>query len=75
MVAELATVAEVGARDPASVVGPFVELALGLRDAARQDGRFADADAVRDQLAALGVEVRDAPGGSSWTLDGDGRGQ
>ena len=69
MVGELAALATVGARDPAVVVGPYVELALTLRDAARRDRRFSDADAVRDRLAALGVEVRDAPEGSSWTLE------
>ena len=71
MVGELAALATVGARDPAVVVGPYVELALSLRDAARRDRRFSDADVVRDRLAALGVEVRDGPEGSSWTL-GDG---
>ena len=57
-----------GARDPAVVVGPFVELALTLRDAARRERRFADADAVRDRLVALGVEVNDTPDGSQWRV-------
>ena len=70
MVAELGALAETGARDPAEVFGPFVELALELRDAARRDRRFADADVVRDRLTALGIEVRDAPDGSSWTVAG-----
>jgi len=68
MVAELGTVAERGTRDPATVVGPFVDLALSLREAARSERRFAEADAVRDGLVALGVEVRDTPGGSEWGL-------
>jgi hypothetical protein len=68
MVAELGTLAALGARDPAGVVGPFVELALTLRDAARRDRRFADADGVRDRLIALGVEVNDTPEGSAWRL-------
>lgn len=66
MVAQLGEVAEVGTRDPAAVVGPFVELALGLRATARTDRRFADADTVRDRLLALGVEVRDTPDGTDW---------
>jgi hypothetical protein len=66
MVSELGGLARLGARDPASVVGPFVDLVVALRDAARHEQRFADADAVRDRLAALGIEVRDAPGGSVW---------
>jgi len=68
MVAELAELAELGARDPAGVVGPFVELALALRDAARRERRFADADGVRDGLVALGVEINDNPDGSTWRL-------
>ena len=64
MVAELGELASLGARDPAGVVGPFVELALTLRDAARRERRFEDADAVRDRLVALGVEVNDAAEGS-----------
>jgi hypothetical protein len=72
MVLELGEVATDGTRDPAEVVGPFVDLALALRDAARRERRFADADGVRDGLAALGVEVRDSPAGSTWGLvDGD----
>ena len=70
MVADLGRVAELGTRDPATVVGPFVDLAITLRDTARQDRRFADADTVRDRLEALGVEVHDAPGGSTWELTG-----
>ena len=73
MVGELGELASTGARDPAEVVGPYVELALALRDAARRERRFADADAVRDRLAALGVEVRDAAEGSKWTLGTDTR--
>jgi hypothetical protein len=68
MVAELGELAAHGARDPAGVVGPFVELALTLRDGARRERRFADADAVRDRLVALGVEVNDTPDGSQWRL-------
>jgi hypothetical protein len=75
MVAELGELAALGVRDPAGVVGPFVELTLHLRDAARRDRRFADADAVRDGLIALGVEVNDTPEGSAWRLvDGKGAG-
>ena len=68
MVTRLAALAETGARDPREVLGPFVDALLGLRDAARADKRYADADAVRDQLVALGVEVRDTPDGTAWEL-------
>ncbi len=72
MVSELGQVAESGTRDPATVVGPFVDLALALRSEARSGGRYADADAVRDRLLALGVAVHDTGDGVSWELSGPG---
>lgn len=70
MVTRLAALAETGARDPKDVLGPFVDALLALRDAARADKRYADADSVRDSLVALGVEVRDTPDGTAWELGG-----
>jgi hypothetical protein len=72
MVAELGRVAESGTRNPATLIGPFVDLALALRADARTGGRYADADAVRDRLLALGVEVHDTADGVSWELPGTG---
>ncbi|HUY63333.1 MAG TPA: hypothetical protein VNG12_25845 [Acidimicrobiales bacterium] len=72
MVVELGALAEHGVGDVAEVVGPYVELALALRDRARQDRRFAEADAVRDGLAGLGVEIRDEPEGTTWSLADQG---
>jgi hypothetical protein len=70
MVVRLASVAESGAEDPRSRVAPFVDALLTIRTRARADKRFADADAVRDDLVALGVEVRDGPSGTEWDLGG-----
>ena len=72
MVDELGTLAATALRDPAETLGPFVELALALRRRARHEGRFADADEVRDGLVALGVAVHDTPGGTAWDLPRDG---
>jgi cyanophycinase-like exopeptidase len=68
MIGELGQLSAVGARDPATVVGPYVEVALAIRDAARSGRRFAEADEVRDRLERLGVEVHDGPDGSTWEL-------
>lgn len=68
MVVRLGEIARTGVRDDADVVGPFIEALLALRASARDDKRWADADAVRDHLASLGVEVRDAEDGSTWAL-------
>lgn len=73
MVADIGELAEQGARDPAEVVGPFVELALDMRKEARSQGRFEDADALRDRLSTLGVEVRDTPEGPQWVLERSSR--
>ena len=41
---------------------------LEKREAARKDKDFATADAVRDQLIGLGVEIRDTPEGQTWDI-------
>jgi cysteinyl-tRNA synthetase len=46
----------------------LVALALGQRQAARARKDYAAADAIRDQLAALGVQVEDTPQGPRWEL-------
>lgn len=68
LVVELGNAGEGGVRDPREVLGPFVEVMLELRRSARSDRRFAEADAIRDRLTDLGVEVRDTAEGSEWLL-------
>ena len=46
----------------------IVEALLEKRKAARQNKDFAASDALRDELFALGVEVRDAPAGQVWDV-------
>ncbi len=74
LILELGRLSATGARDPRDIVGPFVEALLELRDTARRDGRFHEADLVRERLAEHGIEVRDTPQGSEWLLAGDGSG-
>jgi cysteinyl-tRNA synthetase len=50
------------------VTSGLVALALEQRQAARARKDFATADALRDQLAALGVQVEDTPQGPRWEL-------
>ncbi|MHB8245496.1 MAG: CysS/YqeB C-terminal domain-containing protein [Acidimicrobiales bacterium] len=68
LVVELGNAGEEGVRDPREVLGPFVKALLDLRQKARADGRFEDADEVRARLAGLGVEVRDSSGETEWIL-------
>ncbi|MCV2489689.1 cysteine--tRNA ligase [Geodermatophilus sp. YIM 151500] len=50
------------------VTDGLVALALEQRQAARARKDFAAADAIRDQLKALGVQVEDTPAGPRWEL-------
>jgi cysteinyl-tRNA synthetase len=50
------------------VTNGLVALALEQRQAARSRKDFAAADAIRDQLTALGVTVEDTPQGPRWEL-------
>jgi cysteinyl-tRNA synthetase len=52
----------------AEVTGGLVALALEQRQAARARKDYAAADAIRDQLTALGVQVEDTPQGPRWEL-------
>jgi cysteinyl-tRNA synthetase len=52
----------------ASVVDGLIAELLKQREAARQRKDFATADAIRDSLADLGVEVSDTPQGPRWKL-------
>ena len=50
------------------VTDGLVALALEQRQAARARKDFAAADAIRDQLKALGVQVEDTAQGTRWEL-------
>lgn len=44
---------------------------LDARQAARAARDFATADAIRDRIAAAGIEIADSPDGSTWSLAGE----
>jgi cysteinyl-tRNA synthetase len=52
----------------AAATDGLVSLALEQRAAARARKDYASADAIRDQLGALGVQVEDTPQGTRWEL-------
>jgi cysteinyl-tRNA synthetase len=52
----------------AAATDGLVQLALEQRAAARARKDYAAADAIRDQLGALGVQVEDTPQGTRWEL-------
>ena len=45
---------------------PELENLLEARRVARLDKDFAKSDEIRDQMASLGVLVKDTPGGQEW---------
>jgi len=67
----LAMVTRFGAATPGlrledSAQAAAVEALLRVRGRARADGRWDDADAIRQALGLLSVEVRDTPEGTAW---------
>jgi cysteinyl-tRNA synthetase len=46
----------------------LISLALQQREAARLRKDFAASDAIRDQIAALGIVIEDTPQGPRWTV-------
>jgi cysteinyl-tRNA synthetase len=46
----------------------LISLALQQREAARIRKDFAASDAIRDQIAALGIVIEDTPQGPRWTV-------
>jgi cysteinyl-tRNA synthetase len=58
------------ASDLTPVVDALVSVALEQRAAARARKDYAASDAIRDRLAASGVDVEDTPDGPRWTLKG-----
>jgi cysteinyl-tRNA synthetase len=50
------------------VLGSLVKLTLQQRDAARSRRDYATADAIRDGLEEMGVQVEDTPEGPRWEL-------
>jgi cysteinyl-tRNA synthetase len=68
MIVRLGAAASGGVRDPRVVLGPVVEAALAARITARDAKAYAVSDAIRDNLTAAGIEVRDTADGAEWVL-------
>jgi hypothetical protein len=51
-------------------LAPFVALLIDVRRELRARGEWAAADALRDRVLSLGIELRDAPQGTVWERKG-----
>ena len=60
------TSSEVGHRVIGDPFAEKVERLIAARNAAREARNFAQADALRDELRVLNVEIRDTPEGTTW---------
>jgi cysteinyl-tRNA synthetase len=60
--------AGVGSADGGELVDGLVRLLIDMRQEARQARDWARADAIRDQLAGIGVLLEDGPEGTRWRL-------
>ena len=45
---------------------PEIDALVAARTAAKREKNFAEADRIRDQLKAMGVEIIDTPQGAKW---------
>ena len=66
LIGRLGRAARDGLADPGDQLRPVVEPLLALRAVLRGEGNFAAADAIREALAAAGLDVSDTPEGTRW---------
>lgn len=68
MISRLEPALRHGLVSPTVRLAPIVKTLLELRDAARHEKRWGDADLIRDRLDNLGVLVQDTPEGTAWSI-------
>ena len=66
LIGRLGRAARDGLANPRDRLRPVVEPLLEVRAALRGEGNFAAADAIREALAATGLDVSDTPEGTRW---------
>ena len=54
------------AQQPEEERNPAIEALLAARAAAKREKNFAEADRIRDELKARGIEIIDTPQGAKW---------
>ena len=59
---------ETATRASAGIESQLIELLINLRTEARERNEWATSDAIRDELARVGVGLEDRPEGTTWRL-------
>ena len=54
------------AQEEAASADPEIDALVAARTAAKKAKNFAEADRIRDELKAMGVEIIDTPQGTKW---------
>ena len=54
------------AEKEAANADPEIDALVAARTQAKKEKNFAEADRIRDQLKAMGVEIIDTPQGAKW---------
>jgi cyanophycinase-like exopeptidase len=67
LVTRLGQAAAAGLNDPRDRLLPAVQPLIALRADLRGRGCYLEADAIRDALAAAGLQLHDTPDGTAWT--------
>ena len=57
-----------GSGDDSKLAGQLIDLLLELREDARDEKAFARADAIRDRITEMGVQIEDTPTGPRWRI-------
>jgi cysteinyl-tRNA synthetase len=60
------------AGDNSALTAGLLDYLLELREDARKEKAFERADAIRDRIAELGVQVEDTASGPRWRIDAGG---
>ena len=68
LVTRLGQAAQDGLADPRERLRPAVDSLVTLRAKLRRQGSYPAADAIRDALAAAGLELQDTAKGTQWQL-------
>jgi len=59
---------ETATRASAGIESQLIELLISLRAEARERKEWATSDAIRDEMARMGVDLEDRPEGTTWRL-------